>query len=39
MASELLNVGVDQLASKRQDSATARLLRMVASCGIERWGR
>lgn len=39
MASELLNVRVDQLASKRQDSATARLRRMVASCGIERWGQ
>lgn len=39
MASELLNVGVDQLASKRQDRATARLRRMAASCGIERWGQ
>ena len=39
MACEILNVEVDQLASRRQDSATARLRRMVASLGIERWGQ
>ncbi len=39
MASEVLNVEVSRLASKRQDSTTARLRRMVASCGIERWGQ
>ena len=39
LASDLLNIEVGRLASKRQDSSTGRLRRMVASCGIERWGQ
>ena len=37
MASGLLDADLSQLASKRQDSETARLRRLIASCGIERW--
>lgn len=36
-ASDLLGVGVDRLASKRQDGTTARMRRLIASCGVERW--
>ena len=39
MASQLLDVELSQLVSKRQDSETARLRRLIASCGIERWGQ
>jgi putative transposase len=39
MAGDVLGVDVDQLASSRQDTATAKLRRIVASCGIERWGQ
>ena len=39
LASGLLGVEVSQLGSKRQDSSTGRLRRIVASCGIERWGQ
>ena len=27
------------VASRRQDSETGRLRRLIASCGIERWGQ
>ncbi len=36
---EVKECEVSRLASKRQDSSTGRLRRMVASCGIERWGQ
>jgi hypothetical protein len=39
LATGLLDIEVSRLASKRQDSSTGRLRRMVASCGIERWGQ
>jgi len=39
MAGEILGAEVDQLASRRQDTDTAKLRRIVASCGIERWGQ
>jgi len=39
LATGLLEVEVSRLASRRQDSPTARLRRMIASCGIERWGQ
>jgi REP element-mobilizing transposase RayT len=37
LASDVLNVRVDRLASKRQDRTTARQRRLIASCGVERW--
>ncbi len=37
LACELLDIDVSQIASSRQDSATGRVRRMIASCGIERW--
>jgi REP element-mobilizing transposase RayT len=37
LASDLLSVGVDRLAGRRQDRTTARLRRLIASCGVERW--
>jgi REP element-mobilizing transposase RayT len=37
LASDVLSVGVDRLASKRQDGTTARYRRLIASCGVERW--
>jgi REP element-mobilizing transposase RayT len=37
LACESLNADVRQIASRRQDSATGRVRRVIASCGIERW--
>jgi hypothetical protein len=39
LAGGLLDIEVSRLASKRQDSSTGRLRRMIALCGIERWGQ
>ena len=39
LACGLMDVEVSQLASKRQDTSTGRHRRIVASCGIERWGQ
>jgi REP element-mobilizing transposase RayT len=39
IASEVLNVDVDRLASKRQDGETGKFRRLIASCGVERWGQ
>ena len=36
-SSDLLGVEVDRLAGKRQDGTTARMRRLIASCGVERW--
>jgi hypothetical protein len=30
-------VELEDVASRRQDSATGRLRRLIASCGVERW--
>ena len=37
LACECLGVDPADVASRRQDSATARLRRLIASCGVERW--
>ena len=34
---ECLGVDLQDVASRRQDSATGRLRRLIASCGVERW--
>ena len=39
MASGLLDIEIEQLSSRRQDAETARLRRVVASLGVERWGQ
>ena len=37
LACEVLGVDPDDVASRRQDSATGVLRRLIASCGVERW--
>jgi len=37
LACECLGVDLLDVASRRQDSATGRLRRLIASCGVERW--
>ena len=37
LACEGLGVDPNDVASRRQDSATGRLRRLIASCGVERW--
>jgi REP element-mobilizing transposase RayT len=37
LACECLRVDPEDVASRRQDSATGRLRRLIASCGVERW--
>jgi len=39
LASGLMDVEASQLASRRRDSSTGRLRRIVASCGVERRGK
>ena len=39
MVSSLLDIEIEQLSSRRQDAETARLRRVVASLGVERWGQ
>ena len=39
LAIGLLGVEVSQLSSRRQDSSTGKLRRMITSCGLERWGQ
>jgi len=36
---ERLGVDLDDVTSRRQDSATGRLRRLIASCGVERWNQ
>ena len=37
LACESLGVELEDVASRRQDSATGRLRRLIATCGVERW--
>ena len=37
LACECLRVDPKDVASRRQDGATGRLRRLIASCGVERW--
>jgi hypothetical protein len=39
LACECLEVNLRDLASRRQDSATGRVRRLIAACGIERWNQ
>jgi REP element-mobilizing transposase RayT len=39
MAGRVLEVEEGRLASNRQDRETARLRRLIAACGVERWGQ
>ena len=39
LACELIRFEKSRLRSRRQDSETARIRRLIAACGIERWGQ
>lgn len=39
LACECLGVDFRDVASRRQDREAGRLRRLIASCGIERWGQ